>query len=224
MPSKEQLLNDLKYLYNMLLNPQTMHVYKPVSRLDSARLAATKLLNCKHLIKHYDKEDDLAVCNPFSIQITCNINVVGDYKDTVCPPEIFTLPITASVGDLKAEATKAVNETYFIYQNFEADQLLDCKVASETTQVKLLFGSRGSALISGFCHGGRRKLGIYQMEQGVEKWMVNCVCGTRDDDGERMLACDLCGVWQHTRCSDIKDAEDVPKKFVCRLCKGATKN
>jgi hypothetical protein len=26
-------------------------------------------------------------------------------------------------------------------------------------------------------------------------------CGTQDDDGERMIACDVCGIWMHTRCS-----------------------
>jgi hypothetical protein len=49
---------------------------------------------------------------------------------------------------------------------------------------------------------------------------VNCVCGAPDDDGERMQACECC---VHTRCLNTKDAEDVPKKLVCRLCKGATK-
>ncbi|KAJ3703900.1 hypothetical protein LUZ61_007605 [Rhynchospora tenuis] len=218
---KVHIQNDLRYLYNALLNPQTMHGYKPLSRLDSARLSATKLLNSKHLIKHYDKADDFSISNPFLIQITCNIEAVDLYKDSICPPEILTLPVTATVSDLKAEAAKAFKETYLIHQNFEADQLLDCKVASETTQVKLLFGSRGNAFINGRCYGGRRRLGIYRMERGVEKWMVDCVCGAKDDDGERMLACDVCGVWQHTRCSNIKDAENVPEKFVCRKCNNA---
>ena len=40
-----------------------------------------------------------------------------------------------TVGYHKTKATKAFKETYLIYQNFEADQLLDCKVANETTQV-----------------------------------------------------------------------------------------
>ncbi|KAJ4795310.1 PHD finger protein [Rhynchospora pubera] len=217
-PSKVHILNDLKYLYNALLNPQTMHGYNPMTRLDSARLSATKLLNSKHLIKHYDKADDFSISNSFLIQITCNIEPVDHYKDSICPPEILILPVTATVSDLKVEAAKAFQEIYLIYQNFEADQLLDCKVASETTQVKLLFGSRGNALIDGRCYGGRRKLGIYRMERGVEKWMVDCVCGAKDDDGERMLACDVCSVWQHTRCSNIKDAQDVPIKFVCRMC------
>jgi len=33
-----------------------------------------------------------------------------------------------------------------------------------------------------------------------------------------MLACDVCGVWQHTRCSGISDFEEVPENFICRKC------
>ncbi|KAJ1417282.1 Zinc finger, FYVE/PHD-type [Sesbania bispinosa] len=29
----------------------------------------------------------------------------------------------------------------------------------------------------------------------VERWTVDCSCGAKDDDGERMLACNICGVW-----------------------------
>ena len=36
---------------------------------------------------------------------------------------------------------------------------------------------------------------------GAEDWVVWCeACQTVDDDGERMMACDVCGVWKHTRC------------------------
>ncbi|KAI4378842.1 hypothetical protein MLD38_016269 [Melastoma candidum] len=35
---------------------------------------------------------------------------------------------------------------------------------------------------------------------------------------ERMLACDTCGAWRHTRCSGIHDLEPVPERFVCQRC------
>lgn len=46
--------------------------------------------------------------------------------------------------------------------------------------------------------------------------MVRCECGARDDDGERMMACDICEVWKHTRCCGIEDSEAVPSLFVCK--------
>lgn len=41
----------------------------------------------------------------------------------------------------------------------------------------------------------------------------------RDDDGERMVSCDVCEIWQHTRCIDwyqigIKDS--VPALHLCQ--------
>ncbi|EFJ48788.1 hypothetical protein VOLCADRAFT_49050, partial [Volvox carteri f. nagariensis] len=57
---------------------------------------------------------------------------------------------------------------------------------------------------------------------GPEDWRVACLCGTQDDDGERMIACDMCGVWSHTRCNDIPDEVDEPPAFVCRECAAAS--
>lgn len=46
-------------------------------------------------------------------------------------------------------------------------------------------------------------------------------CGTFDDDGERMVACDACGVWKHTRCCNIPDDDEEPASFVCAACLAA---
>jgi hypothetical protein len=56
---------------------------------------------------------------------------------------------------------------------------------------------------------------------GPEDWIVGCSCGTRDDDGEAMVACDSCGVWYHTRC--VKVPDDCPS-YVCTLCEKKRKH
>ena len=38
---------------------------------------------------------------------------------------------------------------------------------------------------------------------GEEDWVVHCDCGTTDDDGERMVACERCNQWRHTRCLGV---------------------
>jgi hypothetical protein len=53
---------------------------------------------------------------------------------------------------------------------------------------------------------------------GVEDWIVNCRCGTRDDDGERMVDCDVCQEWSHTRCAGYPDNAPLPDTFVCPKC------
>ena len=39
-----------------------------------------------------------------------------------------------------------------------------------------------------------------------------------DDDGERMLACEVCGTWMHSRCIGLNDDEDVAEKFSDGFC------
>ena len=59
---------------------------------------------------------------------------------------------------------------------------------------------------------------------GMEEWHVACMCGTRDDDGERMIACDGCGEWSHTRCAGYPDSLPSPDHFVCAHCSSASKS
>jgi PHD-finger len=43
--------------------------------------------------------------------------------------------------------------------------------------------------------------------------MVECWCGAREDDGERMLSCYLCATWHHTRCIGLADDKETPSIF-----------
>jgi hypothetical protein len=40
-----------------------------------------------------------------------------------------------------------------------------------------------------------------------------CVCGTVTDDGERMVSCDKCANWLHTRCIGLADGKEIPPDF-----------
>ena len=70
------------------------------------------------------------------------------------------------------------------------------------------------------CHGPLGDVMMHEMrfEGGSDSWVVECPCGARDDDGERMIACDVCEVWQHTRCANIADSDPVPQRFLCNNC------
>ena len=50
---------------------------------------------------------------------------------------------------------------------------------------------------------------------GPEDWVVNCPCGTRDDDGEAMVSCDACEIWMHTRCVNVPDDT---QGWLCSSC------
>ncbi|CAI0459282.1 unnamed protein product [Linum tenue] len=56
--------------------------------------------------------------------------------------------------------------------------------------------------------------------EGGSNWnkVVVCGCGAREDDGERMVSCDICEVWQHTKCVGIPHHQPTPQIFLCKRC------
>ncbi|KAJ1961869.1 Histone deacetylase complex subunit, partial [Dipsacomyces acuminosporus] len=48
--------------------------------------------------------------------------------------------------------------------------------------------------------------------------VVRCVCGERND-GELMIECEICQVWQHTLCMGIRDEKHIPDKYYCEKCR-----
>ncbi|XP_010910248.2 PHD finger protein At1g33420 [Elaeis guineensis] len=220
-PSADQLLQDLKFLYDALLNPATMQSYKPQATKKSAQSSASNLLDCKQFIKHYDElASNWLPSSQFVLQIWCHVELIDHPKDyTAPPPELLILPIAATIADLKQQATRAFQEIYLIFRRFQAEQLiLDHVDVSDSALVRHILGSNGIAKIRGSCVGDDQRLGQFRMERGLENWIVDCDCGAKDDDGERMMACDACGVWQHTRCAGISDYDEAPAKFVCKRC------
>ncbi|PQP95468.1 PHD finger protein [Prunus yedoensis var. nudiflora] len=142
-----------------------------------------------------------------------------EYASINPPPELIVLS-NATVSDLKIAASKAFQDVYLILKRFKAEELLDYGSVDESTQIKHLLGSTESVRVRGRCNA-KSVWSKYMMERGIERWTVDCSCGAKDDDGERMFTCDVCGVWRHTKCSGIADSESVPAKFVCDRCKSS---
>lgn len=219
-PSVEQVTTDLKFLYDSLLHPDTVMDDVPQTLRDAVIDSATKLLDCKQFVKVYTPEkptedDDTTD----SIRLWCSVELSDQPKgEEVIPPELLVLPSNATVGDLKAAATAAFREVYVMLKSFQAEALTEYgSLVDDSMALKFLVGSGGSVRVAGKC-GSKHGMGRFRMERGVESWTVNCSCGARDDDGERMLACDACGVWKHTRCVGIADSDSIPAQFVCSIC------
>lgn len=131
------------------------------------------------------------------------------------PAELIVLPPHASVSELKREAERAFRDTYFIMREFKLEGVLSLEGVDDED---LLFGNieSGSHIVvqgSGVDAGSELRY-----EGGSDNWVVDCPCGTKDDDGERMIACDVCEVWQHTRCGNIADSDAIPQRFLCSNC------
>lgn len=220
-PPTEVLKQDLKFLYESMLHPQTMLSYGPDETRNLAISSAQKLLDCKQFVKDY-KHEKLSSGNGVMVCFSCQLEIVDHSEETAPDPpaELVVLPANATVSDLKIEASKAFQEVYLAFRRFQAEELVGYGGVEDSSQVKLLLWSTESVRVRGRCMG-KNVLNKFRVERGIERWTVECICGAKDDDGERMLACDVCGVWQHTRCSGIKDFDAVPAKFVCYRCRGS---
>lgn len=217
-PSEENLLQCLRYLYDSLIHPRMMLNYVDEETRTLAMSSAQKLLDCKQLVKDYCSEM-LPVSDLYKLRISCQVELVDQSEDTEAkiPPEIIVLPMNATVSDLKIEAAKAFQEVYLMFRKFQVDELVGYSGVEDSTQVKFLLGSNEVVCVRGK-YSGKNGLSKFRMERGLERWTVECSCGAKDDDGERMMACDMCGVWRHTRCFGIPDTAPVPARFVCSRC------
>ncbi|ERM99751.1 hypothetical protein AMTRI_Chr11g102060 [Amborella trichopoda] len=217
---KDQLLNDLCLIYRSF-HPETMPSTEPY------KSAAIKILDCKHFIKDYQAQvPKLAPLlapskNQVTLWVRCQINDTKTYP--LPPPELVSLPPTGTVADLKLEAAKIFQEVYIFFKRFQPEDILDLWGVKDDTQVNLLVGPNASVTVIGRVLGGVSGISRFRLEKGIDTWVVECSCGARDDDGERMLACDGCGVWQHTRCVGLEDSQPEPDWFLCKRCDNGDK-
>ncbi|KAF6135264.1 hypothetical protein GIB67_037348 [Kingdonia uniflora] len=218
-PSKEHLIRDLKSLYDSLLNPSTMVNYSLKSARELTVTSAEKLLDCKQFVKDYKSSNEYVDINPFAIHLSCSVKLTDQPENYTAPPaEPIVLPLNATIADLKTETSKAFQEVYLLFKRFQAVEITDFKNVKDSTPIKIMVRSGASIRVEGKIGGNQGLLQQFRMERGLDNWIVNCVCGAKDDDGERMLACDKCSIWQHTRCCGIYDFDPVPERFVCSRC------
>lgn len=218
-PPEMNLLHNLRYMYNCLLHPQMMLSFEPADTRALVMSSAQKLLDCKQFVKDYEPEK-LPCTNLSKIRLLCQLELVDESEDSAAhpPQELIVLPEDATVSDLKIEIANVFQDVYVIFRRLQVDELLGYSGVNDSTQVKHLLGSSASAVrVQGRCIS-KNGLSKFHMERGIERWTVDCSCGAKDDDGERMLACDICGVWRHTRCCGIHDTDPVPARFVCPKC------
>ncbi|CAM8992594.1 unnamed protein product [Rhodiola kirilowii] len=216
-PSKEQLIRDLKLLYDSILNPKTVEVCMSHATKDSISKSMSKILDCKQLVKNYEPER-MAQRGPTSIFVWCQVELIGEPRDNPIPPqELIILPSNATFADLKRRVAEAFKEVYAMFRTFSIIEMPDIGRVDDSMTLQLLIGSYGAIRVRGKCdriYG----LSCFRTEKGTESWIVDCVCGATDDDGEPMLACDACGIWQHTRCVGLSSSEDIPEQFTCSIC------
>uniref|UniRef100_A0A7N0UKI6 PHD-type domain-containing protein n=3 Tax=Kalanchoe fedtschenkoi TaxID=63787 RepID=A0A7N0UKI6_KALFE len=179
---------------------------------ETLHMAAQTVLHGKIFAKEWPIEDG---DDDQDLRFVCQVKLCDDSGRRSQPGELVEMPLFCTIGDLKLAAQTALRDTYCALERFVvteiggmedmADEEIIFGAAESSSQVML--GGDGADLDSGLTYEG-----------GSDNWKVKCRCGAADDDGERMISCDMCEVWQHTRCLGIDDAEAVPSLFLCQEC------
>ncbi|GFQ03262.1 phd finger protein male meiocyte death 1 [Phtheirospermum japonicum] len=201
--------DDVTYLYSNVLfgYPES----------DSVSLAVQMFLHSKHFVKEWPfrDEDDDSLRFACRLITTSSIDLNDDVSRGFPPREFIIVPLYATLGDLKMAVQNAMRDTYCATEKLIVTEIIGMEGVQDE---EVLFGliESGQEIWARGC--GLDLESDLRYQGGTENWTVRCKCGAQDDDGERMVACDICETWQHTRCSGIEDAEVVPRLFVCESC------
>ncbi|KAK6353740.1 hypothetical protein TWF730_008168 [Orbilia blumenaviensis] len=61
-----------------------------------------------------------------------------------------------------------------------------------------------------------------ELDMEDSDWVFDCICGVNGlnyDDGTYSIACDKCGVWQHTECLNVPAHTAEESEFICDRCR-----
>ncbi|KAK9272792.1 hypothetical protein L1049_003169 [Liquidambar formosana] len=182
----------------------------------SVELATRAVLDSKHFVKEWPFKDDDDQFLRFICRLMPTSRELKNELTREFPPgELVVVPPYATVGELKEAAQSAMRDTYCIMGQFVVTDIKDLEKMEDE---EVLFGTVESGSEVWVRGIGMDLDSDLKYEGGPDNWTVRCQCGARDDDGERMVECDICEVWQHTLCSGIEDADAVPPLFVCPGC------
>ncbi|KAI3734155.1 hypothetical protein L6452_13618 [Arctium lappa] len=225
--SRAQLMNDMFYIYRHVLKGQKKDMDSTITSTIS--LAARIVLDSKYFVKDYNGEirskveseagEKSKLYCTIAIQDTGEIDghKEGEKKLITTPYETIMLRNNATFDEVIEEVVKNFKEIYWGLKSFVFGSIINLnpKGSDQVFRVtktgsKLVF--QGKLVETGSNHESIYESGPRQ------RFIVDCGCGAKDDDGERMVACDICEVWQHTRCLKIPNNEETPNIYVCSRC------
>ncbi|CAN6466751.1 unnamed protein product [Victoria cruziana] len=217
---REELTKDILYVYRHVVESYWPAKLRPTTEAAVIQAAARAILDTKRFVKSWPFFDD----DDSMLRFLCSVvpesgAEAEEFSRPLPPPEVVVVPLYATVGDLKREVEKALRDTYYISREYVVVEVEGMEgERGEVDDGEPLFGVAESGARM-WVRGRGLDLGCgLRYEGGADNWVVDCSCGARDDDGERMIACDVCEVWQHTRCGGIDDGENTPVIFFCDAC------
>ncbi|XP_057539302.1 PHD finger protein MALE STERILITY 1 [Amaranthus tricolor] len=221
MVTRVQLAMDIVYLYQSALRER-----KPTTGQGSTILIASRvILDSKHLIKEFNFHQNLSLRNKFSlngednlIDLFCTLQLKD--RQVLQPTENVRLKGIINIEELKREAEKWFKDMYWGMKGLVIQSILNVNANENDFVCGMIEDGRDVILEAGFVGDGDG-WNMYKFESKCHNegyGRIECACGAKEDDGERMVGCDICEVLQHTRCVRIPNNEDVPRIFLCNRC------
>ncbi|XP_071928005.1 PHD finger protein MALE STERILITY 1-like [Coffea arabica] len=214
-----QLMKDLLRLYKLILKEN--NAMSSTGILASIPIASRIILDTKLFIKDYSEEStsilDKSVLH-CSIVLTSNTDRGSTNKAMITPYEFFMLRNTTTFDELKLEVERKFRDLYWGMRNFVAESLANLDAKGSDLVFKLI--KAGTKIVfEGKISGESADICCMMFESFESNALVvDCICGTKIDDGERMVSCDICEVRQHTRCVHVSNIEEIPTIFLCNSC------
>lgn len=240
--SRFQLMMDMFYLYKYILKDQNLSTSATTGIFSAIPMAVRIILHSKYLVKDYSgglpqvklelgpEGKSNIYCTVMirnSTQVLDHNKMISSNEIALPPYECITLKNNATINDLKLEVERNFKEIYWGLKSFVVETIANSSMdnANGTDMVFGLVEVGGKIVLEGSnkdMRGGGvglvRELDGPISECGSGNCIVDCPCGAKDDDGERMVCCDICEVWQHTLCVRIPNNEQVPHIFLCNRC------
>ncbi|KAM3339069.1 PHD finger protein MALE STERILITY 1 [Capsicum galapagoense] len=226
-----QLMKDIYFLYKNILKEDKGLMSNYTGVLATIPAASRIILDTKYFLKEYKGIEADSRIEVDKSKIYCAIMLAtkdgfGVEEKVMTPFECFTLRKDVTFDELKIEVEKTFGAIYRGLRNFATRSINN--LMSPITGSELVFNvmKPGSKVVLGGVimsidhhHHNNNNINGGIFEGIKNNIIVDCLCGTKDEeDGERMVSCDICEVWQHTRCVNIPNHEEIPDIFLCNKC------
>lgn len=223
-----QLMKDMFYLYKYILKDPKLST----GIFHAIPLAVRIILDSKYLVKEYCEDMPMKVHELGNLEgklsLYCTILIRNNNeeledgslminKPPLPPYECITVKNNATVDELKLEVERNFREIYWSLKSFVVESISS---VNDANGMDLAFGLVEVDQKLVFEGKNKERPNVVEVlyECSASNHIMDCPCGAKDDDGERMICCDICEIRQHTRCIGIPNTEPVPHIFLCGRC------
>lgn len=221
-----QLMKDIYFLYNNILKEHKGLMSNYTGVFATIPTASRIILDTKYFIKEYKGVSEVdSRIEADKSKIYCAIMLAtndgfGVEEKVMTPFECFLMRKDVTFDELKIEVEKTFGDIYLGLRNFSTRSINNLMSPISGTELVFNVMKPGSKIVLGGVIMSNDHININGgIFEGIKNNIfVDCLCGTKDEDGERMVCCDICEVWQHTRCVNIPNHEAIPDIFLCNKC------